>query len=95
MLCHTQTTVRFESPCYELKKIPLEVTNPFAEDGVFQIIVVEEHGGFGKNAQQNNSKKTKKKKRANRELASPPVEPELDLTQFEEYEGDGEYIYII
>ena len=33
-----------ESPCYELNKIAVVVTNPFQEDGEFRILLVESKG---------------------------------------------------
>ncbi|XP_064627283.1 cilia- and flagella-associated protein 47-like isoform X2 [Lineus longissimus] len=34
-------TLKFDSHCYELHKINLEVTNPFAEPGTFRVVLVE------------------------------------------------------
>uniref|UniRef100_U3JFX4 Cilia and flagella associated protein 47 n=1 Tax=Ficedula albicollis TaxID=59894 RepID=U3JFX4_FICAL len=34
-------TMKCRSPCYELKKINLNVTNPFKMDGIFRIILLE------------------------------------------------------
>ena len=33
--------MKCEAPCYELTKVPIEVTNPFPESGAFRIILVE------------------------------------------------------
>jgi hypothetical protein len=33
--------VKVESPCYELHKVPLEVTNPFPQGGDFKIVLLE------------------------------------------------------
>ncbi|KAK3775916.1 hypothetical protein RRG08_017206 [Elysia crispata] len=36
-----QSTVKVESPCYELERVMLEVTNPFSEGGEFRIVLIE------------------------------------------------------
>ncbi|XP_035825915.1 cilia- and flagella-associated protein 47 [Aplysia californica] len=36
-----QTTVKVDSPCYELERVMLEVVNPFPEAGEFRIILIE------------------------------------------------------
>jgi hypothetical protein len=36
-----QHTLKFESHCYELHKVNLEVTNPFSEPGTFRVVLVE------------------------------------------------------
>lgn len=33
--------IKTESPCYELERIPLKVTNPFDEGGEFRVVLVE------------------------------------------------------
>ncbi|XP_035189456.1 cilia- and flagella-associated protein 47 [Oxyura jamaicensis] len=33
--------LKFKSPCYELKKVVLNVTNPFRTDGIFRVILLE------------------------------------------------------
>ncbi|XP_055954756.1 cilia and flagella-associated protein 47 [Patella vulgata] len=38
---HYQMTMKTESPCYELERIILDVTNPFNEGGEFKIILME------------------------------------------------------
>ncbi|XP_033635373.1 cilia- and flagella-associated protein 47-like isoform X1 [Asterias rubens] len=40
------TTVKCESPCYELHKVELDVTNPFDEGGEFRIVLVEPKTSF-------------------------------------------------
>ncbi|XP_022089961.1 cilia- and flagella-associated protein 47-like isoform X2 [Acanthaster planci] len=40
------TTVKCESPCYELHKVELEVTNPFNQAGEFRIVLVEAKSPF-------------------------------------------------
>ncbi|XP_032305269.1 cilia- and flagella-associated protein 47 isoform X2 [Coturnix japonica] len=34
-------TLKCKSPCYELKKVVLNVTNPFRDDGIFRVILLE------------------------------------------------------
>ncbi|XP_072195940.1 cilia- and flagella-associated protein 47 [Excalfactoria chinensis] len=34
-------TLKCKSPCYELKKVVLNVTNPFRADGIFRVILLE------------------------------------------------------
>ncbi|XP_040516248.1 cilia- and flagella-associated protein 47 isoform X2 [Gallus gallus] len=34
-------TLKCKSPCYELKKVVLNVTNPFRTDGIFRVILLE------------------------------------------------------
>ena len=36
-----QKVIKDESPCYELHKIDVNVTNPFNKDGEFRIVTVE------------------------------------------------------
>ncbi|XP_048239518.1 cilia and flagella-associated protein 47-like isoform X3 [Haliotis rufescens] len=38
---HCESTIKVESPCYELERILLDVTNPFDEGAEFRIILVE------------------------------------------------------
>jgi hypothetical protein len=33
--------IKCESPCYELERIQLNITNPFNEGGEFRIVLVE------------------------------------------------------
>ncbi|XP_078495986.1 cilia- and flagella-associated protein 47 isoform X1 [Ciona intestinalis] len=42
---HPISTVKGDSPCYEMKKIDLMVTNPFKRDGKFRIVLVESSDG--------------------------------------------------
>ena len=39
-------TVKCESPCYELHKVELEVTNPFDQPGEFRLVLVEAKSPF-------------------------------------------------
>lgn len=41
-----QITVKCTSPCYELNRINLTVTNPFPEGGEFHIVLVESSGNL-------------------------------------------------
>ena len=43
-------TVKVEAPCYEMHRVPLDVSNPFHESGTFRVVLVEsrdEGGTFG------------------------------------------------
>ena len=58
-------TVICESQCYELKSVPIEVTNPFPEAGNFRIVVVEMKDDLAdKNQLVKPSKKKPKKARS-------------------------------
>ncbi|XP_052708553.1 cilia and flagella-associated protein 47-like isoform X1 [Crassostrea angulata] len=37
----SQHVIKTESPCYELERIPLKITNPFDEGGEFRVVLVE------------------------------------------------------
>lgn len=87
-----------ESPCYELHSIPVEVTNPFAKAGDFQIILVENQSNFPGNvlslanagAPLMKPSKKKKPKRVRSKVdcgqrrPPSPVEIESDRTEEEE-----------
>ncbi|XP_066563692.1 cilia- and flagella-associated protein 47-like [Amia ocellicauda] len=45
-------TIKCRSPCYELKKITLKVTNPFSKDVEFRVILVESRSNLLKQANQ-------------------------------------------
>ncbi|CAL1538368.1 unnamed protein product [Lymnaea stagnalis] len=45
-----KSVTKVESPCYELKKIMLEVTNPFPEGGDFRIVLIESNPIFHENS---------------------------------------------
>ena len=46
ILSFQQSTLKCESPCYELFKVELEVTNPFEDGGEFRIVLVEDKAPF-------------------------------------------------
>ncbi|XP_041127618.1 cilia- and flagella-associated protein 47-like isoform X2 [Polyodon spathula] len=49
-------TIKCKSPCYELKKFNLKITNPFNKDGEFRINLVESKNNLTKNAKQDSTK---------------------------------------
>lgn len=59
-------TIKCSSPCYELHRIPIEVTNPFPQGGDFRIMLVESKEDFlnvhGVGAPGASAPKAKKKK---------------------------------
>ncbi|XP_052808119.1 cilia- and flagella-associated protein 47-like isoform X2 [Mya arenaria] len=67
-----------ESPCYELEKINIEVTNPFSEGGEFRIVLVEASGALldpGRQAAML-KRKEKKKRRIKSKIDSGIMRPE-------------------
>ncbi|RXM29158.1 Cilia- and flagella-associated protein 47 [Acipenser ruthenus] len=50
-------TFKCKSPCYELKKFNLKITNAFNKDGEFRINLVESTNNLMKNAKQDSTKK--------------------------------------
>ena len=55
--------MKVESPCYELHKVPLEVTNPFPCGGDFKIVLLESpEDGAGSMGSQTTLMGQKKKK---------------------------------
>ncbi|XP_053397416.1 cilia- and flagella-associated protein 47-like isoform X4 [Mercenaria mercenaria] len=73
-----EKVIKCESPCYELEKINLDVTNPFSEAGEFRIVLVEASGALldpGKSAAIL-KRKEKKRKRIRSKIDSGIVRPE-------------------
>lgn len=73
-----QKVIKCESPCYELEKINVEVTNPFPEAGEFRIVLVEASGALldpGKNAAVL-KRRERKKKRVRSKIDSGIIRPE-------------------
>lgn len=58
-----QKVVKCESPCYELEKINIDVTNPFDEAGDFRIVLVEASGQLLEPGKNSAIMKRKEKKR--------------------------------
>ncbi|XP_052240686.1 cilia- and flagella-associated protein 47-like isoform X3 [Dreissena polymorpha] len=70
--------IQCESPCYELEKINIDVTNPFAEAGEFRIVLVEASGALldpGKQAAIL-KRRERRKKRVKSKIDSGIVRPE-------------------
>ncbi|KAL4233464.1 hypothetical protein ACF0H5_008145 [Mactra antiquata] len=73
--------VTCESPCYELEKINIDVTNPFDEAGDFRIVLVEASGQLlepGKNAaimKRKEKKRRKIKSKIDSGIARPETPP--------------------
>ena len=70
--------IKTESPCYELEKILVPVTNPFKESGEFRIILVEASGSLldPNNTTALMKRRERKKKRIKSKIDSGIVRPE-------------------
>lgn len=40
----SQATIKCESPLYEINKVDLDISNPFAHKGKFRVVLVEARG---------------------------------------------------
>ncbi|KAL3884217.1 hypothetical protein ACJMK2_030436, partial [Sinanodonta woodiana] len=75
--------IKCESPCFELEKIPLEITNPFSEGGEFRIVLVEASGSLlnpSKHSMLMTKKKEKKKKKIKSKIDTGIPRPETPPT---------------
>lgn len=88
-------TIRFESPCYDLNKIPIEVTNPFPQAGKFKVVLVESRGALPGQTRDFGKKKKKVKKARSRtnhgqnRPQTPDVDSEPEQTNIEDTEEAG------
>ena len=81
--CVLQDTEKCESPCYELHKIALSVTNPFKEGSEFRIVLVEAKGDVfqeKKNTALLEAPKRKNKKITSKIDAGKKLRPETPET---------------